>query len=47
LGEHFPAEQVVELLLTAGCFRMMRRFVTALALELEAAFGVEVLGTGW
>lgn len=43
LGQHLPARQIVELLLTAGCFRMMSRLVTVFELELEPAFGVEAL----
>ena len=39
----FSARQVVELLLTAGCFRMMSRLVTLLELELEPSFGVQAL----
>ena len=41
--EHFPARQIVELLLTAGCFRMMSRLVTILELEQEPSFGVDAL----
>lgn len=43
VSAYFPAAQIVELLLTAGCFRMMCRLVTVLELELEPAFGVEAL----
>ncbi|MBV9798442.1 MAG: carboxymuconolactone decarboxylase family protein [Solirubrobacterales bacterium] len=43
LGEHFPPRQILELLLTAGCFRMMCRLVTVLDLEQEPAFGVDTL----
>jgi 4-carboxymuconolactone decarboxylase len=43
LGEHFDSDQVIEMLLTTGCFRMMCRLVTVLELELEPAFGVEAL----
>jgi alkylhydroperoxidase family enzyme len=39
----FSPREVVELLLTVGYFRMMDRLVTALDLELEPAFGVQVL----
>jgi alkylhydroperoxidase family enzyme len=41
--ECFSPRQVVELLLTAGCFRMMSRLVTLLELELEPSFGVQAL----
>lgn len=43
LHEYIPARQIVELLITAGCFRMMSRLVTVFELELEPAFGVEAL----
>jgi alkylhydroperoxidase family enzyme len=43
LRERFPPRQVVELLLTAACFRMMSRFVTILELEHEPPFGVDTL----
>lgn len=46
LSEHFPPRQITELLLTAGCFRMMSRLVTVLELELEPAFGVDTLRRG-
>jgi alkylhydroperoxidase family enzyme len=41
--ERFSARQVVELLLTTGCFRMMSRLVTLLELEPEPSFGVQAL----
>jgi alkylhydroperoxidase family enzyme len=41
--ECFSPRQMVELLLTAGCFRMMSRLVTLLELELEPSFGVQAL----
>lgn len=43
LREHLPPRQVVELLLTIGCFRMMSRLVTILELETEPPFGVNTL----
>ena len=43
LREHLPPRQVVELLLTIGCFRMMSRLVTILELESEPPFGVNTL----
>jgi 4-carboxymuconolactone decarboxylase len=43
LGQYLTSRQMVELLLTAGCFRMMSRLVTVFELELEPAFGVEAL----
>ena len=41
--ERFSARQVVELVLTTGCFRMMSRLVTLLELEPEPSFGVQAL----
>ena len=41
--EQLPARQVLELLLTAGCFRMMSRLVAILELEQEPSFGVDTL----
>ena len=43
LGQYLPARQIIELLLTAGCFRMMSRLVTVFELELEPPFGAEAL----
>ena len=43
LHQQLSARQIVELLLTAGCFRMMSRLVTVFELELEPAYGVEAL----
>ena len=36
---HFNPRQLVELLLTAGCFRMMSRLVSILELEMEPSLG--------
>jgi hypothetical protein len=41
--QHFSPHQLVELLLTAGCFRMMSRLVSILELEIEPSFGVDTL----
>jgi len=41
--QHFSPRQLVELLLTAGCFRMMSRLVSILELEMEPSFGVDTL----
>ena len=41
--QHFNPRQLVELLLTAGCFRMMSRLVSILELEMEPPFGVDTL----
>jgi hypothetical protein len=41
--ERFSARQVIELVLTTGCFRMMSRLVTLLELEPEPSFGVQAL----
>jgi 4-carboxymuconolactone decarboxylase len=43
LRAHFPCRQIVELLLTIGCYRMMSRLVTLLELELEPVFSVDAL----
>jgi 4-carboxymuconolactone decarboxylase len=43
LRVHFPCRQIVELLLTIGCYRIMSRLVTLLELELEPLFGVDAL----
>ena len=40
---HFTCRQIVELLLTIGCCRMMSRLVTVLELELEPLFSVDAL----
>jgi hypothetical protein len=40
---HFPARQIVELLLVLGCFEMMCRLVTTLDVEPEPSFGVDAL----
>ena len=39
LHARFPCRQIIELLLTIGCYRMMSRLVTLLELELETVFG--------
>jgi hypothetical protein len=43
LRAHFTCCQIVELLLTIGCNRMLSRLVTLLQLELEPLFGVDSL----